>query len=125
MSQRCIEIERTETEFRYRLLLPEDDAYFEGHFPDQPVLPGVGQLHLLTQALSASLGRTVQWSKVHAIRFRRPILPNSPCEITVQRPDDDGEVRFQIEGEEGLMADGRFTIALTDTDREQEQTNHV
>ncbi|MEE2887701.1 MAG: hypothetical protein VX951_09765 [Planctomycetota bacterium] len=125
MDPRCIEIERTDAEFRYRLELAEGDAYFEGHFPDQPVLPGVGQLHLLTQALSQSLGQPVHWTKAHSVRFRKPILPESPCELTVQHPDAEGEVRFQIHSEEGLMADGRFTIAATAQDQGQKMTDHV
>jgi hypothetical protein len=48
------------------------------------------------------------------VRFRKPILPDSPCEITVSYPNTEGEIRFQIHGEEGLMADGRFTIAYSD-----------
>jgi len=125
MDNRCVEIEGTDAGFRYRLELAEDDAYFEGHFPDQPVLPGVGQLHLLTKALAKSLGRPVEWKSVHSIRFRKPILPASPCEITVQAPTREGEVRFQIHGEAGLMADGRFVIALSSTDDDQEEAGHV
>ena len=125
MNKRCVEIERTDTELRYRMELAEGDAYFDGHFPDQPVLPGVGQLHLLTQALAESLGRPVHWTSVHSIRFRKPILPASPCEVTVQRPTAEGEVRFQIHGEAGLMADGRFSIARSSSDTDQEEANHV
>lgn len=114
MPQDCVEIERTDTEFRYRFELDQNSPYFVGHFPNQPVLPGVGQLHLLTQALSASLGRPIHWTRVHAVRFRKPILPEALCEITVSHPNTEGEVRFQIHSEEALMADGRFTIEYSD-----------
>ncbi len=120
MAPDCVEIERTDTEFRYRFELARDSPYFVGHFPDQPVLPGVGQMHLLTQALAGSLGRPIHWTRVHAVRFRKPILPDSPCEITASYPNTEGEIRFQIQGEEGLMAEGRFTIAYSDQNEESD-----
>ena len=75
-------------------------------------------MHLLTQALAGSLGRPIHWTRVHAVRFRKPILPDSPCEITASYPNTEGEIRFQIQGEEGLMAEGRFTIAYSDQNEE-------
>jgi 3-hydroxymyristoyl/3-hydroxydecanoyl-(acyl carrier protein) dehydratase len=109
-AHRLSEIQRTSDRFRYRLTLPAGNPYFDGHFPDNPILPGVGQLHLLTAALAGSLQRDVTWREVHHVRFRKPILPDAPCELTATKPDSAGLVDFRIEADGVLLADGRIVV---------------
>jgi 3-hydroxyacyl-[acyl-carrier-protein] dehydratase len=58
-----------------------DEAYFEGHFPDEPVVPGVVLLELIAQTanvlLSHRAGRRVNGYLVGVddARFNRPVRP--------------------------------------------------
>jgi 3-hydroxyacyl-[acyl-carrier-protein] dehydratase len=85
----------------------DDDACFAGHFPGQPILPGVLTIEALAQTLMVVLGSETRMSgsgdsptvgylqRVEAMSFHRPIVPGD-------------EVRFTVEVEKRL---GRFVVA--------------
>lgn len=72
------------------------EPFFQGHFPDHPIMPGVLVIEAMAQAATVlaigSLGRAVRGSPVYFMtvdngRFRRPVLPGDQLrlEIEVQR----------------------------------------
>jgi 3-hydroxymyristoyl/3-hydroxydecanoyl-(acyl carrier protein) dehydratase len=89
--------------------IPADSPWFQGHFPGDPMLPGIAQLHLVMDAIRASLGRGVRLVGLKRVRFKRVIRPEETIEIAAEPvPDKPGMIRFQlmIDGENacsGLM----------------------
>lgn len=72
------------------------DPFFQGHFPDHPIMPGVLICEALAQAgaILARLstggvpeGKTVVLSGLEGVRFRRPVVPGDQLrmELTVMR----------------------------------------
>ena len=62
--------------------LSEDEFFFRGHFPDNPVMPGVMILEAMAQtaavavlALEENHGKTVLLAGVKNARFSKPVLP--------------------------------------------------
>jgi len=108
---RILETERTAEAIHYRLEIPVDSALMDGHFPGDPILPGVAQVQICTEALSTSLGRTVHWKEVELVRFRRPIRPGNTYELVIRPPDERGKAYFELHSDDGLIADGRMIIA--------------
>eukprot|EP00003_Mantamonas_plastica_P004661 TRINITY_DN1369_c0_g1_i10.p1 TRINITY_DN1369_c0_g1~~TRINITY_DN1369_c0_g1_i10.p1 ORF type:complete len:276 (-),score=53.37 TRINITY_DN1369_c0_g1_i10:13-840(-) len=84
----------------------ESHPVFKAHFPDQPVLPGVYQMELMTQAAAVLIDSQLELlgnvksvdERNHAIRvvldhiaklqFRSPILPNQSLHITAEFLED-------------------------------------
>ena len=71
-----------------------NEPFFQGHFPGQPIMPGVLLIEAMAQAWGIlgviSAGQKVQSSDILFIgidkaRFRRPVLPGD-------------QVRFELEG---------------------------
>lgn len=69
------------------------DPYLQGHFPGNPVVPGVLQIEALAQA-SAVFGRLVEpdtegclLTEVTQARFRRPVVPGDTMilDVTVEK----------------------------------------
>ncbi|KAA5801592.1 3-hydroxyacyl-ACP dehydratase FabZ [Alkalicaulis satelles] len=69
------------------------DPYFPGHFPDNPVMPGVLVIEALAQTgailmsktLNADIANTViYFMGVENARFRRPVRPGDVLEMPVQ-----------------------------------------
>jgi 3-hydroxyacyl-[acyl-carrier-protein] dehydratase len=105
------EIERTDSEIRYRLDVPETSRFFAGHFPGNPILPGVAQVQICIEVLANSLDRPVRLARLESVRYRKPVTPGMPCELTIHLEDEDGRVEFRYDGPDGLIADGRMLLA--------------
>ncbi|MEO1040349.1 MAG: 3-hydroxyacyl-ACP dehydratase FabZ [Pseudomonadota bacterium] len=69
------------------------EPYFQGHFPDNPVMPGVLVIEALAQTgailmsktLNADITRTtIFFMGVDRARFRRPVRPGDVLEMPVQ-----------------------------------------
>jgi len=69
-----------------------NEPYFQGHFPGQPVMPGVLSLESIAQAtaflmlyeLDAPLKKNMFISGVDGVRFRRLITPGDQLHINIR-----------------------------------------
>ncbi len=88
-----------------------NEPFFPGHFPENPVMPGVllieamGQTGALLSAKTLDLKRgekTIMFLGVEKARFRRPVLPGCLLNIPVRLL----KVRRNIHFYEGEVRDG-------------------
>ncbi|MBK8189291.1 MAG: 3-hydroxyacyl-ACP dehydratase FabZ [Vampirovibrionales bacterium] len=74
-----------------------NDAFFQGHFPGRPIMPGVLQLEALAQLggvliqhLPQCKGKLAVFSGIDNVRFRRMVTPGDRldlmCEVIKLRP---------------------------------------
>lgn len=72
-------------------------ALYEGHFPGNPVVPGVCQVHMVKTILSDYLGRQATMGEAKDVKFLSMIQPQSmnllSCEITLQKLN---EQRYKV-----------------------------
>jgi len=54
---------------------------FKGHFPGQPVVPGVCMVQIIKEMLEAALGKTLQLRKADHIKFLAVIDPRKSIDI--------------------------------------------
>lgn len=75
------------------LFLSVDSHWFAGHFPNNPVFPGVLLVECMAQsgALLAAKSwnilpseHTIVFSSIEKVKFRNPVLPGDNLEIPVQ-----------------------------------------
>ena len=87
---------------------------FNGHFPGQPILPGVFLLNFIRQQLQAMHDKPLHFSRLRRVKFLRPVVPDSRLRIEcqcVQAPwyncrvlAEDGAVLAQAEIEFDVVA---------------------
>ncbi len=65
---------------------------FAGHFPGQPVLPGVCMLQAVAATLEDGHGRGIRVEEVRKARFTSPIRPDQPLDVRCTRQDKNAEV---------------------------------
>ncbi len=99
------------------------EPWFQGHFPERAVMPGVLILEALAQTGAVALlteeknkGKLALFGGVKAARFRRPVVPGDvltlSCEIiTMKGSVGIGKAEARV-GEE-LACSGELTFALT------------
>jgi 3-hydroxyacyl-[acyl-carrier-protein] dehydratase len=61
---------------RATIVLNENHAIFEGHFPGKPVLPGACMMQIVKEILSSALNLNLQITKADSLKFIRIINPN-------------------------------------------------
>src|SRR3982750_4931383 len=100
-----------------------DEAFLAGHFPGNPVFPGVLQLEALAQAGAISLlsdaryaGTLPLFGGVEDVRFRRMVRPGDEMVLAVEierlsRRGGWGKGTATVDGEECCRARLLFVIA--------------
>ena len=101
-----------------------NEWFFEGHFPDQPIMPGVLIVEALAQtgavaALSADefAGKLGLFAGIDGVRFRRQVVPGDQLRLEVEmerlrRGIGRAAASATVDGE--VAASGTLTFAIVD-----------
>ena len=97
-----------------------DEYFLQGHFPGNPVVPGVILCEMMAQATSVLLadsaaGKTPYFTSLDKVRFKKSVRPGdtleSQCEILRQKgPFVFAAAKGYVEGE--LCVTAEFSFAL-------------
>jgi len=92
------------------LAFAADSAYFAGHFPGRPILPGVLQLMLVLQALEHDGGgQPAELRKIVFARLRQPVLPGEHVQL-ISRQRAPGRTRFELTRDGVIVSNGELLL---------------
>ena|SRR3989339_1829451 len=101
-----------------------NEQFFQGHFPGQPIMPGVLIIEAIAQvgaimALSApsALGKIIFFAAIDKVRFRKPVVPGDQLKFEVEvlwfkRGLGKMKGKASVDGE--VACEGEFTFSLVD-----------
>lgn len=90
-----------------KINIKPDNLFFEGHFPNMPILPGVAQVHWVMLLAKEYLSVTFNVHRIEAIKFQRIIQPNS--QLTLQLIDNKyGKLSFSYRAGDVVYGSGRI-----------------
>jgi 3-hydroxyacyl-[acyl-carrier-protein] dehydratase len=101
-----------------------NEPFFQGHFPDLPIMPGVLIVEALAQCGGAALmsglereGKLAMLAGIDGFRFRRPVVPGDQLrlEVTLAKlrgPVGKIDARATVDGQ--LVCEGEITFAIAD-----------
>ena len=71
--------------------LTYNELFFQGHFPEQPVMPGVLQMEAMAQVAGILLnrmfggeGKISYFAAIDNARFRRPVVPGDQLRMEIE-----------------------------------------
>lgn len=59
-----------------RVKIPEDLSVFRGHFPKNPIVPGIYLLDIALRLVEKEIGKRIRLHKITKCKFIKPVFPN-------------------------------------------------
>ena len=99
-----------------------NEPYFAGHFPGEPVMPGVLTVEALAQVGAVVIlscpefkGKTVYFGAINSCRFKRKIVPGDVVLLSVEMikrkgPLGVGKATATVDGEVAVSAELTFAV---------------
>lgn len=103
-----------------------NEAFFQGHFPGHPVMPGVLIIESMAQTAAVLVvgtlgqeeaGKLVYFMSVEGAKFRRPVGPGDQVRLHVEKQRNRGNVWrfFSVARVDGVaVAEATFTAMIMD-----------
>jgi 3-hydroxyacyl-[acyl-carrier-protein] dehydratase len=96
---------------------PASDPVFRGHFPGEPLVPGVLMVEALAQVAGCAAGQAgapLKLAAIKAMKFRRPVRPDEVVTLTATKAGAAGglwqfAVEASVAGE--VAAEGAIVLA--------------
>lgn len=96
------------------LNIPRDLHWFTGHFPGQPVLPGVVQTHWAAEFSKMLFPLGDAFRGINNLKFQQAVLPDQTLRLTLEHAPEAGVVRFAYHRGQNLCSDGRLAFRRQD-----------
>jgi 3-hydroxyacyl-[acyl-carrier-protein] dehydratase len=86
-----------------------DHPSLAGHFPGNPIVPGVLLLDEVLAALT-EWREDIHVAAIRSVKFLAPVKPEQPFTISISGQDGSYEVDFRIRMEHRLIVEGRLQL---------------
>ena len=91
--------------------VPGGSPWFSGHFPDNPILPGIAQLHMTAEVIARSTGEHLCIQRVSRVKFKRIVRPDESLDIQATTANSDHFYTFRITHQAEEVCSGSMLLA--------------
>ena len=103
--------QQSPAEWRYRVTLHEDCDVYRGHFPGNPIAPGVCTIQMIKELAADLLQREVRIAAIKQCKFLSPLRPDEQSLVEVRLSSADGQtLSADIYANEKLVMKFKSTI---------------
>lgn len=92
------------------------DPVFAGHFPKQPLVPGVFQLEMARLGVEWLSGERLNVREILKAKFLRPIIPSELVRMNLKVSESDGGIGVRASFSVGGQAAGETVLRLIRAD---------
>jgi 3-hydroxymyristoyl/3-hydroxydecanoyl-(acyl carrier protein) dehydratase len=90
------------------LRIPEQLAYFSGHFDEVPVVPGVVQIQWAVHYAKQFLGLNRVFSHMEVVKFKELLLPGQHLNLSLSYLEAGSKLTFCYQSETTEYSSGRI-----------------
>ncbi|WP_417797592.1 hypothetical protein [Terasakiella pusilla] len=96
------------------LVCPADLMQFQGHFPEQKIMPGVGQLDWVASFGEKYFSHGLSVVEVSQLKYRDLMFPDVPVTLIITYDGEKQRLRFSYEGEGKVYSSGIVKLGTFD-----------
>jgi 3-hydroxymyristoyl/3-hydroxydecanoyl-(acyl carrier protein) dehydratase len=97
-----------------RVTTDRSSPWFSGHFPGDPILPGVAQLKMVADLIAASRKDDLQMTGLSRIKFRKIVRPGELLDIYAAPGRMKDQYQFRISRSNEDICSGMMFFAAKD-----------
>ena len=86
----------------------EKSPWFSGHFPDNPILPGIAQLKMVVDLLAEEFAGKLYVTGLSRVKFRKIVKPDEMLDIHITSSNTENQYIFRITSENEDVCSGRM-----------------
>ncbi|QAX82932.1 AMP-binding protein [Pseudomonas sp. DTU12.3] len=107
-------LEQTETdgEWSLQLSVPADLAYFSGHFPKAPVLPGVVQVEWALNLARQLLNLGGAFAGMEVLKFQQLVRPGDEIQLHLRFDPERSKLYFAYRNDTATCSSGRILLGV-------------
>jgi acyl-coenzyme A synthetase/AMP-(fatty) acid ligase len=91
--------------------LGSDLMFFEGHFEEQAILPGITQVHWAAKYGQDYFAIKGHFIRLEAVKFQQLLTPGQPFLLQLRFDKDKAKLHFTFKSEQGIHSSGRLCYA--------------
>jgi len=94
----------------WRIFIDADLPFFNGHFPEQAVMPGVTQLDWAIRMGCKHFNYPAEVATLEVLKFQQLMLPNSEVSLKISQNSSKTKLLFSYFDDEKRFASGRILL---------------
>jgi len=106
-------LQRDDRSVVLQLHVPTDLLYFDGHFPDAPILPGVVQVDWALALGRQYFDLPAHFRALQALKFQRVVTPGATLTLELENDTQKKALAFRLHSANGQHASGRILFGET------------
>ena len=99
-----------DSQWTLQLAVPPDLAFFSGHFPKTPVLPGVVQVDWAMNLGQQLLDIPPRFAGMEVLKFQQLVRPGDEIELTLRFDRERSKLHFAYRNASGACSSGRIVL---------------
>ncbi|MGY2798848.1 3-hydroxymyristoyl/3-hydroxydecanoyl-(acyl carrier protein) dehydratase [Ewingella americana] len=92
------------------LRLQPELLWFEGHFPELSILPGVAQLNWVMAFASRDFPQMGTFGGMDVLKFQKPLFPNEQVELRIEWLKEKQRLVFSYQAAQQVASSGKVIL---------------
>jgi len=98
----------SDSEIKLAFNIPPNLRWFDGHYPDQPIVPGVIEIDWAINYAKQYLNLSGDFTGMEAMKFHELILPNDNIQLHLTYKKENQKLHFSFTSDSSKLSSGRI-----------------